>query len=87
MLNEFYKYIASNTISFFQSRSETLRPGERYCLRLDGDSIGVYDAEGYLIQRSATQASLLPVSERERLAAGIWVASWAEVGRLLQDYE
>jgi hypothetical protein len=60
---------------------------ERYCLRLDGDSIGVYDAEGYLIQRSATQASLLPVSERERLAAGIWVASWAEVGRLLQDYE
>ena len=39
MLNEFYKYIASNTISFFQSRSETLRPGERYCLRLDTEQM------------------------------------------------
>lgn len=39
MLNEFYKYIASNTISFFQSRSEILRPGERYCLRLDTEEM------------------------------------------------
>lgn len=39
MLNEFYKYIASNTISFFQGRSETLRPGERYCLRLDTEAM------------------------------------------------
>lgn len=39
MLNEFYKYIASNTISFFQSRSETIRPGERYCLRLDTEQM------------------------------------------------
>lgn len=35
MLNEFYKYIANNTISFFQSRSTIIRPGERYCLKLD----------------------------------------------------
>lgn len=39
MLNEFYKYIASNTISFFQSRSEIIRPGERYCLRLDTEEM------------------------------------------------
>ena len=39
MLNEFYKYIASNTISFFQSRSEMLHPGERYCLRLDTEQM------------------------------------------------
>lgn len=35
MLNEFYKYIADNTIGFFQSRANSLHPGERYCLRLD----------------------------------------------------
>ncbi len=60
---------------------------DRYCLRLDGDSIGVYDAQGYLIQRSSTHASLLPPQERERLAMGVWLESWAEVGRLLQDLE
>lgn len=60
---------------------------ERYCVRLDGDSIGVYDADGFLIQRSNVNASLLPAKEREELAAGIWIASWADVGKLLQDYE
>lgn len=35
MLNEFYKYIANNTISYFQGRVALIRPGERYCLRLD----------------------------------------------------
>lgn len=39
MLNEFYKYIANNTISFFQSRSPVIRPGERYCLRLDTEEM------------------------------------------------
>ena len=39
MLNEFYKYIANNTISFFQSRSSVIRPGERYCLRLDTEEM------------------------------------------------
>ena len=35
MLNEFYKYIADNIVGFFQGRTDTLHPGERYCLRLD----------------------------------------------------
>ena len=39
MLNEFYKYSANNTISFFQSRSSVIRPGERYCLRLDTEEM------------------------------------------------
>ena len=59
----------------------------RYCLRLDGDCIGIYDADGYLIKNLQTRASLLPTKERERLSAGIWVESWVEAGRLLQDYE
>lgn len=46
MLNEFYKYIARNTVSFFQGLSETIRPGERFCLRLDTEDMvqGVDDA-------------------------------------------
>ena len=59
----------------------------RYCLRLDGNSIGVYDADGFLIKQLQTPISLLPSQERERLSAGIWVASWAEAAKLMQDYE
>jgi hypothetical protein len=59
----------------------------RYCLRLDGDSLGVYDSEGYLIKSTQIRAALLPAKERERLASGIWVDSWNEAGLLLQDYE
>ena len=39
MLNEFYKYIANNTIGFFQSHQSAIRPGERYCLRLDTEEM------------------------------------------------
>ena len=39
MLNEFYKYIANNTVSFFQGRADTIRPGERYCLKLDTEEM------------------------------------------------
>ena len=39
MLNEFYKYIANNTVSFFQERADTIRPGERYCLKLDTEEM------------------------------------------------
>ena len=59
----------------------------RYCLRLNGDTLDVYDADGYLIKRSSTRASLLPLTERERLSAGIWVQSWTKIEELLQDYE
>ena len=67
--------------------TEKVEESPRYCLRLEGDCIGIYDADGYLIKKSQTSASLLPSNEREKLAAGIWVDSWAEVERLLQDYE
>lgn len=59
----------------------------RYRIRLDGDRIGVYDSDGYLIQHADLLATLLPPSERQRLQEGIWVDSWEKVGRLLQDYE
>ena len=39
MLNEFYDYIAKNTISFFQEHAEVMRPGDRYCLKLDTEEM------------------------------------------------
>ncbi len=59
----------------------------RYCLRLDGDNIGIYDADGYLIKQLQIRASLLPTKEREKLAAGVWAESWAQMQKLAQDYE
>lgn len=42
MLNEFYKYIANNIVGFFQSHQSAIRPGERYCLRLDTEEMVAY---------------------------------------------
>lgn len=39
MLREFYNYIANNTVGFFQGKGEGIRPGERYCLRLDNEDM------------------------------------------------
>ncbi len=39
MLNEFYNYIASNTLSFFQEKEKVLQRGERYCLKLDTEEM------------------------------------------------
>ena len=59
----------------------------RYCLRLTENGIGIYDADGYLLKRLESNANLLPVKERERLTAGIWVESWGDAQKLMQDYE
>lgn len=39
MSNEFYNYIANNTLCFFQGKASELRPGERYCLKLDNEEM------------------------------------------------
>ena len=46
MLNEFYNYIAVTVISFFQTRRQSIKPGERFVLRLDTEEMvkGVYNA-------------------------------------------
>ena len=59
----------------------------RYCLRLEGESLGIYDADGYLVKTLKTRATLLPTKEREKLSAGVWKESWAEMQKLVQDYE
>ena len=59
----------------------------RYCLRLNNDRLGIYDAKGYLVKDLETRVSLLPTKERERLSAGVWANSWAEMQKLVQDYE
>ncbi len=59
----------------------------RYCLRLNNDRLGIYDAEGYLVKDLETRVPLLPTKERERLSTGVWANSWAEMQKLVQDYE
>ena len=59
----------------------------RYCLRLDGEKIGIYDADGYLIEYLETNSMLLPTKEREHLSDGIWVKSWKDLQKLVQNYE
>lgn len=59
----------------------------RYCLRLEGEKIGIYDADGYLIEYLETNSMLLPTKEREHLSDGIWVKSWKDLQKLVQNYE
>ena len=59
----------------------------RYCLRVEGDFLNIYDADGHLIKRAEALATLLPPNERKRLTTGIWVDSWVDMQKLLQDYE
>jgi DNA phosphorothioation-dependent restriction protein DptH len=39
MSKEFYKYIASNLISYFSERKTSISPGERFCLKLDNQEM------------------------------------------------
>lgn len=39
MSNGFYNYIAKSTVNFFQSIKNSIRSGERYCLRLDTEEM------------------------------------------------
>lgn len=59
MLNEFYNYIANNTVSFFQGKGDTIRPGERYCLRMDTEELvlGVDQALRARTQQDGIQGS------------------------------
>lgn len=84
---EVMKEIETDDVPVIAPDMENKEDTTRYCLRLDGESIGVYDAKGYLIKSIQTRASLLPAHERDRLKSGIWVDSWDAAGRLLQDYE
>ena len=59
----------------------------RYCLRLNGNFIGIYDADGYLIERLDTNPILLPTKERELLSGGIWAESWKDMQELTQNYQ
>ena len=59
MLNEFYNYIANNTLCFFQSKGDVLQSGERYCLKLDTEEmvVGVDDALRNVTSQNNIQGS------------------------------
>ena len=70
-----------------ENENENNKATARYSLRLEGDTLCIYDVDGYLLKVLETRATLLPLKEREKLAAGILAESWSEVESLLQDYE
>ena len=67
--------------------SEDNAPRNRYCLRLEGERIGIYDADGFLIEELKTEATLLPKAERQKLLDGVWAEDWKALQKLVQDYE
>lgn len=68
-------------------QEDTAAMPARYFVKLNADGLGVYDGDGYLLHYTQMQPSLLPPEERKELSAGIWVKSWNEALRLLQDLE
>ena len=66
---------------------ENNTPRNRYCLRLEGERIGIYDADGFLIEELKTEATLLPKAERQKLLDGVWAEDWKALQKLVQDYE
>lgn len=61
MLNGFYNYIARITVNFFLSNRETIRPGERYCLRLDTEDMvnAVNDALQDYVRRQGIEGTYI----------------------------
>lgn len=59
MLNGFYNYIAKNAINFFQTKKDSIRPGERYCLQLDTEEMvqGVNKAIQDYARRHGTEGA------------------------------
>lgn len=57
-----------------------------YCIRTVGKKIGIYTADGALIQLLDVNPDTLPTAEREALQNGITVHSWQEMLSLLADY-
>lgn len=59
MLNEFYNYIANNTLGFFQKKGDGLQSGERYCLKLDTEEMvrGVDTALRNVTKQNGMQGS------------------------------
>lgn len=57
MLSEFFEYIAQQVVGYFTSNYSTLRPGERFCLRLDTEEMvqGVHSALEAYTQHNAIQ--------------------------------
>lgn len=61
-------------------------PVYSFCLREVNGRIAVYTADGALIQVTEYSAALLPAKDRTALADGIYVSSWQDVMKLLQDF-
>ena len=92
MLNEFYKYIARSTVSFFQGLQETIRPGERFCLRLDTEEMvqGVDKALRSIVDLDSIAGSYNYGSVYQtftiRLSAGVEVVVASKINGMTDDF-
>ncbi len=67
---------------------ENANPMSReFCIRTEGERIGIYTEEGYLIRFLDAELSLLPLSEQEALREGISVSTYRELIERIQSYE
>ena len=74
-------------ITELESPNEALAPvQEIYLLRSYRQIIGIFAAEGRLIETINLPTVTLPKSERDRLADGIEVYSREELDRLIESY-
>ena len=77
---------AEDSIPTGSQATETVKVSDGFIIRAAGEKIGVYTADGDLIQLLEVRLDSLPSAERERLTTGIEISSWRELLSLIQDY-
>ena len=77
----------SQSIKQPEAAPETTAPAVLFTAREVNGRIGIFDANGALVRTLSVPVATLPRADREQLAAGIPLASQAELDALIEDFE
>ena len=77
----------SQSIKQPEAAPESTAPAVMFTAREVNGRIGIFDASGALVRTLGVPVVTLPRADREQLAAGIALASQAELDALIADYE
>ena len=77
----------SQSIKQPEAAPESTAPAVMFTAREINGRIGIFDASGALVRTLGVPVVTLPRADREQLAAGIALASQAELDALIADYE
>ena len=77
----------SQSIKQPEAAPESTAPAVMFTAREVNGRIGIFDASGALVCTLGVPVVTLPRADREQLAAGIALASQAELDALIADYE